>query len=185
MHLTQTTVLVLIGKTKINKTMVLYIIISIVIIAVSFFCLRSKFQSYVPVCIISFIPSAVICSIIETVRFLNIPDNEKTSYVNEFYETESNTLDLSEKYPIKVDSEYKNRFTKKDLDSLEIIYNKGNVSGILTVVKKTNYDLGLLWEIGYSDAVEYKLVLCKKDYEIYKASIDTTKERTCTLDSIR
>lgn len=162
--------------------MVLYIIISIVIIAVSFFCLKSKFQSYVPVCIIAFLSSAVICSVIETIRFLNIPDKEKVSYENKFYKT---TLDLNKEYPIIIDSDYKNKFTKEDLDSLEIIHNKGNASGILTVIKRMEYDLGLLWEIGYTDDVEYKLVLCKKDYEIYKASVNTAKKRTCALDSIR
>ena len=46
--------------------MILYIILSVVIILISWGCLRSKFDGYIPIFVFSFILAGVLCVIIDT-----------------------------------------------------------------------------------------------------------------------
>ena len=156
-----------------------YIIISIVIFAIAFGCLRSKISAgLIPVAILSFVLSAILSSGWYIYNYYQNQDKHRTEtevkdYFGEF-EMDSGFLSKDYKAIIK-DKNGDEHVIYDQKDSTKVI--KDTVSFIRYTITEHVYSIDLPANISYTVIDSAELHLTEKDYGIYKAYLDSLAKR--------
>ena len=157
--------------------MILYIILSVVIILISWGCLRSKFNGYIPISVFSFILAGVLCVIIDTCRFFIEEDKQ-------IYTTESKLYLAKDSIISPKDGIIFTATNNKKYDTAMIknVVVTDSITGVKKTVTRRDRDMGYFWKIGHEtkEVVEYQM--SKKNYGIYKAYLDSLEKRNKSLE---